>query len=174
MPMPRQVVKLSDFDPEPLIEYAITDVDLQNVYFYLQAMQAHLTSGTWADIGLGGYYGTSALLHEVVEVRILLNRDRYLLTRTASEVKAFARHKRNADAHIRGLEAEYRYLQSVILRVFSQRVDIGALLQANSRRPGDWHALFETDLPFFEPSEGDIHEAEVILARLRTVNRSSL
>jgi hypothetical protein len=136
-------------------------------------MQAHLTSGTWADIGLGGYYGTSALLHEVVEVRILLNRDRYLLTRTAPEVKAFARHTSNADAHVRGLEAEYRYLQSTILRVFGQRIDIGALLQANSRRPGDWHALFETDLLFFEPSEHEIQEAEVILARLRTASRSN-
>jgi len=41
-------------------------------------MPAHLTPGTWGDICLGSYYGTSALLHEIVELRILLNRDPYL------------------------------------------------------------------------------------------------
>lgn len=105
--MPQPVIKLTDFDPQPMIEYAITGNDLTNIYHYLQAMQAHLTQGTWADICLGGFYGTSALLHEVVEVRILLNRDPYLLTRNRDEIKAFARHRMNTDAHAHGLEAEY-------------------------------------------------------------------
>jgi hypothetical protein len=171
--MPRTVANLSDFDPEPLIEYAITEVDLTNSYFYLQAMQAHLAPGTWGEICLGGYYGTSALLHEVVEIRILLNRDPYFLTRIAVEIKAFARHPDNYDAHLRGLEAEYRYLQGMIQHVFGIQVDIGALLKANSQRAKDWDDLFETDLPFFDPSVAEIMAAKSWLARLRTWKRSS-
>lgn len=172
--MPQPVIKLTDFDPQPIIEYAISGNDLTNIYHYLQAMQAHLAPGTWGDICLGSYYGTSALLHEIVELRILLNRDPYLLTRRPAEIKQFARSARNKDAHLRGLEAEYRYLQNMIQRIFNQRIDIGALVQANSRRQVDWDDLFETDLPFFEPSAADIHSALLILERLRTVKRSDL
>lgn len=170
--MPRPVVKLSDFDPEPLIEYAITDADLRNVYFYLRAMQAHLTSGTWDEICIASYYGTSALLHEVVELRILLNRDPYLLTYSFAEVKSFARHPDNYDAHIRGLEIEYRYLQRIVQRIFGVRLDIGALLKANSQRGRDWDDLFETDLPFFAPSAAEVLVAKTWLARLRASRRS--
>ncbi len=41
--MPQPVIKLTDFDQQPIIEYAITGNDLTNIYHYLQAMQAHLT-----------------------------------------------------------------------------------------------------------------------------------
>ncbi len=169
--MARPIVKLSDFDPDPLIEYAITERDLTNIYQYLRAMQAHLNLATWDEIGLGGYYGTSALLHEVVELRILLNRDPYLLTRPSQEVKAFARLSSNRDAHVRGLEIEYGYLQEVIAKVLGRRINIGALLPANTKRPGDWHDLFDTNLPFFEPTAAEILEAEELLVRLRTLGR---
>ncbi len=164
------VIKLTDFDPQPIVEYAITNNDLANIYRYLQVMQAHLTSGTWADICLGNYYGISALLHEVVELRLLLNRDPYLLTRTDTAIKQFARHPKNHDAHIRGLEAEYQYLQQIIYHVFNQRIDIGALLKANSKRP----AIGTISLkPSFDPSVEAIREAEEILARLRNLTRRS-
>ena len=170
--MPRGRITLADFDPQPIIAYNITSSDLTNVYIYLQAMQAHLSKGTWKEISLGSYYGTSALLHEVIELRILLNRDPYLLTRSKQEMKAFARHSSNLDAHLRGLEVEYRYLQPAILRIFNKRIDIGALVQANTGRFGDWDDLFETTLPFFEPSESEIAEAESLLTRLRELGRS--
>jgi hypothetical protein len=169
--MPRLVIKLTDFDPEPIVEYAITNADLKNIYRYLQVMQAHLTNGTWADICLGSYYGTSALLHEVVELRLLLNRDPYLLIHTDAEIKQFVRHSRNRDAHLRGLEVEYQYLQQRIYHVFNERIDIGALLKANSKRPGDWYDLFDTELPFFDPSDENIRYAEKTLARLRSLGR---
>src|SRR5689334_19757522 len=107
--MTRPVIKLTDFDPEPLIEYAITTSDLTHVYLYLQAMQAEIWPGSWEDICLGAYYGASALVHEVVEIRILLSLDSYLFTRSKSEIKSFARRIENRHAHVRGLEAEYRY-----------------------------------------------------------------
>lgn len=171
--MVRTIVQLSDFDPEPLVEYAITERELTSVYQYLQAMQAHLDEGTWEEISSGGYYGTSALLHEVVETRILLSRDPYLLTRSAREIKAFARLTTNRDAHVNGLEAEYSYLQKVIHEVFEIHVDVGALLQANSRRPQDWDDLFETNLPFFSPSYEDVASAEIILKQLREIKLRS-
>ncbi len=78
--MSRSTITLDEFDKLPIVEYNITSTDLANVFHYLQVMQAHFVEGTWEEICLGGYYGASALLHEVVELRILLNRDRYLLT----------------------------------------------------------------------------------------------
>ena len=47
--MARPIVQLSDVDPKPLIEYAITERDLTNIYQYLQAMQAHFDMATWDD-----------------------------------------------------------------------------------------------------------------------------
>jgi hypothetical protein len=169
--MARRIIKLSDFDPYPIVEYAITERDLTIIHQYLRAMQSHLGVATWDEIGLGSYYGTSALLHEVVELRILLNRDPYLLTRSTEEIKAFARLPTNRDAHVRGLEVEYGYLQKVIEKVMGRHINIGALLLANTKRPGDWQDLFDTNLPFFEPTEEEIEEAEEILTRLRTLGR---
>lgn len=130
--------------------------------------------GTWEEICIGGYYGTSALLHEVVELRMLLTRDAYLLTRSPEEIKAFARHADNYDAHLLGLETEYRYLQAIIERIFGQTLNIGALIQANTHRDGDWDDLFETSLPFFEPSQDEIAEAESILQQLRQTRMTHL
>ncbi len=165
--MARPVVQLSDFDPEPLIEYAITERDLTSVYQYLHAMQAHLNGGTWEEICEGRYYGASALLHEVVELRILLRRDPYLLTRNEDEIKVFARQAQNLDAHLRGLEAEYRYLQSVIHELFGEWIDIGALVRVNTQRFDDWDDLFETNLRFHDPSSEEIAAAQQWLVRLR-------
>jgi len=53
--MPYPTIRLTDFDSELLIRYAITNNDLTNVFLYLQAMQAHLAPGTWGDICLGSY-----------------------------------------------------------------------------------------------------------------------
>jgi hypothetical protein len=171
--MSRPTITLDEFDQLPIIEYNITSSDLAEVHRYLQAMQSHLDEGTWEEICLGGYYGVSALLHEVVELRVLLSRDAYLLTRSNQEIRAFARNPDNHEAHLRGLEAEYRYLQSVIQRVFGRSINIGALAQANTHRPDDWEDLFETSLPFLEPSAEELIEAEELLVRLRRLEKRS-
>lgn len=169
--MSRQVIQLADFDPELLIEYAIINSDLTNVYHYLQAMQAEMWPGSWEDICLGGYYGSSALLHEVVELRLLLSRDPYLLTRSTATIKGFARQRTNRDAHVRGLEAEYGYLHRIVQRLFHVHVNIGALLRANSTRPEDWDDLFDTDLPFFAPTPHEVEDAKSLLVSLRMIKR---
>lgn len=169
--MSQPTITLDEFDQLPLIEYNITSGDLANVYRYLQVMQSHLSEGTWAEICLGGYYGASALLHEVIELRILLNRDPYLLTRSDEEIKAFVRQPDNHGAHLKGLEVEYRYLQAVIKRVLNQEIDIGALVQVNTKRQDDWEDLFETDLPFFEASNEEVVRAGTLLTQLREIWR---
>lgn len=169
--MARPVVQLGDFDPEPLVEYAITEHELTNIYQYLQAMQSHLNLATWDDIAVGGYYGTSALLHEVVEVRILMNRDPYFLMQSAPQVRQFARLPQNRDAHVRGLEVEYAYLHKIIQSVYDVQINIGALLKVNSTHPQDWDDLFDTDLPFFAPTKQETEDARKFLTALRNLGK---
>ncbi len=59
---------LEAFDQEAVTQYNITRQDLENVQRYVMALQGHLSPNTLDDIALGGYYGTSALLHEVVSI----------------------------------------------------------------------------------------------------------
>ena len=169
--MARPIIKLTDFDPSQIIAYAITEQDLTNIYHYLRALQSHLELATWDDICIGGYYGTSALLHEVVELRILLNRDPYLLAQSDAKIKVFARLPSNRDAHVSGLEVEYAYLQRAIQYLFDVHINIGALLKVNAMHPQDWDDLFDTNLPFFAPSPQEISEAKRLLAELRSLGR---
>jgi hypothetical protein len=68
---------LADFDPEALEQHNVTAQDIENAYRYVVILQGP-DSKAYADTASGCYYGSSALLHEVVEVRILLERDRRL------------------------------------------------------------------------------------------------
>lgn len=169
--MPRTIIKLTDFDPQPIIEYAISSTDITNVYHYLLAMQRDFWPGTWEDICVGGYYGTSALLHEVVELRMLLSRDAYLLTKREPAIRSFARASGNRDAHLRAIEVEYRYLQRVIERYFGVKINIGALVQANAHRQTDWDDLFDTTLAFLPPTGLEVEQAERFLGQLRALGK---
>ena len=60
-------INLADFDPTIVAQYAITEQDLQQVALYVRLLQGE-DAPTLADIAVGGYYGTSTLLHEVVEL----------------------------------------------------------------------------------------------------------
>jgi hypothetical protein len=62
---------LADFDPEAIEQHNITAQDVESAYRYVALLQG-TDSQTYADIAGGCYYGTSALLHEVIELRILL------------------------------------------------------------------------------------------------------
>jgi hypothetical protein len=67
--------RLGDFDQQVIQRWRITTGDLENVQRYVAKLQKHLAHSSLHDIAVGGIYGTSALLHEVVELRILLERD---------------------------------------------------------------------------------------------------
>jgi len=100
--------RLADFDQEALAEHGVTQREIENARRYVALLQG-ADSQTYADIADGCYYGTSALLHEVVELRVLLKRDRWLLVRSRQRVKRFLHD--NEDAHVETLKVEYSYLQ---------------------------------------------------------------
>jgi hypothetical protein len=161
---------LADFDPEAIEQHNITAQDVESAYRYVALLQG-TDSQTYADIAGGCYYGTSALLHEVIELRILLERDRWLLRRPSQRVKKFLQD--NDDAHVEALKVEYPYLQQKIAEILGERVGIGELVKANASRL-DFDRLFNSDLdlPIFFPTDAEIERARTLLNRLKRFDRS--
>jgi hypothetical protein len=118
---------LADFDHEAIKQYNVIARDIENAYRYVAILQG-ADSRTYTDITAGCYYGTSALLHEVIEVRILLERDPWLLRRPRQRVKKFLQD--NDNAHVEALKVEYPYLQQKIAEILGERVGIGELVKA--------------------------------------------
>ena len=142
--------RLANFDQEALAEQGVTQWEIENVRRYVTLLQG-ADSETYADVAAGCYYGTSALLHEVVELRILLKRDRWLLLRSRQKVKRFLRD--NEDAHVEGVMTEYTYLQRVIEERLGEQIGLSALVWANTTL-FDYNRLLESDLPlpFLKPT----------------------
>jgi len=161
---------LADFDREAIEQYNITARDIENAYRYAVLLQG-TDSQTYADIASGCYYGTSALLHEVIELRVLLKRDRWLLRRPRQWIKKFLQD--NEDAHIEALQVEYPYLRRKIAEILGEKVGIGELVRANASR-WDFDRLFnsELDLPIFFPTDTEIERARMLLERLKRFDRS--
>jgi len=159
------VKSLADFDPQAVAEYRITADDLQRVERYLRLLQGP-DAPALADIAIGGYYGTAALLHEVVELRILLEREPGLLAWDRESTRQF--WSANQDAHVAALIEEYTYLQRQIERVFGERVEISALLWINTT-VDDFDLLAESAWPerLQVPDADAIDRAGQLLARLK-------
>ena len=157
--------RLADFDREALAEYGVTQREIENARRYVARLQ-WTDSETYADIAAGCYYGTSALLHEVVELRVLLKRDRWLLRRPGQWIKKFLED--NADAHVEGLKVEYVYLQRVIEERLGERIGLSALVRTNTTR-FDYNRLLESELPlpFLEPTAEEVSRASRLLSRLK-------
>lgn len=134
-------MNLADFDPDIVAAYHITEHDLQNVVPYITILQGR-ESQVLNDLAAGGYYGTSVLLHEVVELRILLAREPLLLQKGKRAIGLFL--KENAGAHVEGLMAEYFYLRREIAHVFDEIVGVGELVQANASTE-DFKMLFDSE-----------------------------
>ena len=162
-------MKLTDFDPDIIAAYHVTERDLQNAVRYITILQGR-ESQVLNDLATGGYYGTSVLLHEVVELRILLAREPLLLRKGKKAIGLFL--KENADAHVEGLMAEYPYLRRKIAYVFNEIVGIGELVQANASTE-DFKILFgsEWQMPVFEPTKEQVERASNLLARLKGLGK---
>ncbi|MGA9349976.1 MAG: hypothetical protein WBW48_14380 [Anaerolineae bacterium] len=156
---------MADFDHEAIEQHNVTAGDIENAHRYVAILQG-TDSQTYVDIASGCYYGTSALLHEVVEVRILLERDRQLLTRSRRKIKAFLQD--NEDAHIEGLITEYTYLQRVIEEQLGEQIGLSALVRTNTTR-FDYDRLLESrlSLPFLEPTVEEVGRARRLLSQLK-------
>lgn len=163
------VITLADFDPQIVAEYHITERTLERVIRYVRLLQGE-DAPTLQDIAVGGYYGTSALLHEVVELDILLARDPKLLEMGQDEVLTF--FHAHEDAHAQALSEEYIYLQRVIRQVFGQRVSLGAMVVANALWD-DFYILVESDiaLPLLMPEDEEITRASALLDELRSLGK---
>ncbi len=81
-------VSLADFDPQAVADYDITADDLRRVEHYLRLLQGSEALAL-EGIALGGYYGTAALLHEMVELDILLEREPRLLEMDRDDALAY-------------------------------------------------------------------------------------
>jgi hypothetical protein len=162
-------ISLADFDPTIVAQYAIIEQDLQRVIRYIRLLQGE-DAPTLADIAVGGYYGTSALLHEVVELRALLEREPELLNWPGHAARQF--FHANPDVHASALVVEHRYLQTCVEDIFGQRLSLEALVTANAGQR-DFELLLASDIPvpIFEPSLTEVRQAELLLERLRSLGR---
>lgn len=160
---------MADFDPEAIRQHNVTARDIENARRYVAILQG-TDSETYADIAAGCYYSTSALLHEVIELRVLLKRNRWLLRRSRQWIRKFLRG--NEDAHIEGLKAEYIYLQRVIEERLGKQIGLSALVRTNTIR-FDYDRLLESalPLPFLEPTAEEVGRAGELLSRLKKLCR---
>lgn len=158
-------MRLTDFDPRVVDKYSITANDLRQVERYLRLLQGP-DAPALADIAIGGYYGTAALLHEIVELDILLERAPGLLDLNRKRARAF--WIRNNDAHVTALVAEYTYLQRQVREMLGEEVEIGALLWVNST-VRDFDMLAESEWPgrLRIPDVTEVERARQLLARLK-------
>lgn len=156
---------MTDFDHEAIEQHNVTAQDIDNVRRYVALLQG-TDSQTYADIAGGCYYGSSALLHEVIELRILLKRDRWLLFRSHQRVTRFLHD--NEDAHVEALKVEYPYLQRAITEESDEKIELGDLMVANTSRQ-DYERLVESDLqlPIFPPTRLGVRCAIDLLDRLK-------
>ncbi len=159
------MIRLAGFDPQVVAEYDITAENLDRVVCYLRLLQGP-DAPALEDIAIGGYYGTAALLHEVVELDILLEREPSLLEWNWNDVRAF--WHLNEDAHVAALVEEYTYLQRQIKQVLGEEVNIGALLWVNADEY-DFSMLAASDWPgrLLVPDATEVGRAKLLLARLR-------
>ena len=158
---------LAIFDPEAIAQHSITEGELRRVWRYVTILQG-ARSPVLRDISAGCYYGTSALLHEVIELRILLVREPRLLFWSKDIVREFLRA--NKDAHVRALMVEYPYLQQKVQDALGERVGLGALAVANAGLDDFWFlAESELRLPIFWPSDDEVCRATSLLVRLRAL-----
>lgn len=144
--------------------------DVENARRYVAMLQG-VRSPTFRHLAAGGSYGTSVLLHEVVEVRILLGQDPGLLRRPRAQ--AITLLESNLNAHVEGLKAEYRYLWEKIRVVLGEAVGVGELVKANASNI-DLELLHasDLDLPIFLPTEAKIARAHQLLSKLKAIDRS--
>jgi len=100
---------LTQFDPIGRKRYEIQEKDLEIVERYLAIIQRGLVGETtWQEmLRFRGPYGTSILIHEIVEIRILEAkglRPLHQKTRTLRDLLAA-----HVDAHVAAVYEEHRY-----------------------------------------------------------------
>ncbi len=165
--MPRNYAKLlARFDAIGLNRYGITAKDLDAVERYIRTLQSILPTNVWdAAVRIGGEYGTSIIIHEVVQIRGLtragiqpLRYSRLALATILSE---------HLDVHAEAVYEEHLYLQDVLLRKYGARFEVATLVRANRADDKDLNVFRDSDIGVFLFEEERVEEARRALARLK-------
>lgn len=157
---------LAQLEPVGLNRYQITESDVQTVEKYLGIIQRGLGASTWQElVDFGGPYGTSILIHEIVEIRLLKARGvNPLRESTRALRRLLAQH---VEAHIIAIYEEHLYLQEVLNRLFGVTFEVATLIKANSGDDVDLQLFLESDVGVYIMEEHRADEARQALARLR-------
>ncbi len=161
----RQV--LAKLDPLAVARYQITEKDIGTIERYLKIIQADLYEevSTWQDIlDFDGPYATSIVIHEIVEIRLLLEAGIQPLKLKPQALRMAL--TANKTAHIVALYEEHIFLQEYIQRQFQQQFQIATLMMAN-RDQDDLELFLESDLGVYILEEERIEAAQSILDRMK-------
>lgn len=158
---------LSKCDLIGLNRYQITEKEVEKVERYLRIIQTGLVGETtWQEmIRYAGLYGTSILIHEVIEIRALEARGLQPLRQTTRALRSLL--AQYVDAHIMAIYEEHLYLQEVINRLYGQMFEIATLVQANRNDDIDLKLFLESEIGTFLLETERIHEAQQMLAKLK-------
>lgn len=158
---------LTRLEPVGLGRYHITEADIQTVEKYLGIIQKKIkTLSTWQElVRYGGPYGTSILIHEVVEIRTLQVRGFEPLRLGKLALRKLL--AQNIDAHVIALYEEHLYLQEVIGRLFRQRFEVATLLKANRNDQRDLQLFLESEVGIYLLEQERVETARQVLARLK-------
>jgi hypothetical protein len=160
---------LARLDSVGLRRYQITEKEVRIVEKYLSIIQEDLKGiSAWDDlIGYGGSYGTSILIHEVVELRELEARGLDLRLRGQSQQALRDFLAENIEAHVMALYEEHSYLQEVISRLYGQLFEVATLVKANSNDEQDLQLFLESKVGVYIMEEERVETARQALARLK-------
>lgn len=158
---------LAKLDPLAVARYQITEKDIRTIEHYLKIIQADLygEASTWQDVlNFDGPYATSIVIHEIVEIRLLLETGIQPLKLKSKALRtALAANK---TVHVVALYEEHIFLQEYIQRQFQQQFQIATLMMAN-RDEDDLELFLESDLGVYILEEERIEAAQAILDRMK-------
>ena len=158
---------LARLEPVGLNRYQITETDVQTVEKYLGIIQRKLTiTSTWQElVQYGGPYGTSILIHEIVEIRLLKVKGLEPLRQQTEALQRML--AQNIEAHIIATYEEHLYLQEAVSRFLGQKFEVATLIKANRPDEVDLQLFLESDVGIYLLEEQRVNEARRVLARLK-------
>ncbi len=158
---------MTRLEPVGLNQYQITEADVRTVEKYLSIIQKDVKGGdTWQEVvQYGGPYGTSIMIHEIVEIRLLKAKGLEPLRQRTKALRNMVTE--NIETHIIATYEEHLYLQEVINRFFNQKFEVATLVRANRGDEVDLELFLDSDVGIYILEEERIKEADQVLARLK-------
>ncbi|MBN1887142.1 MAG: hypothetical protein JW850_04100 [Thermoflexales bacterium] len=166
MPSDQHQQLLACFDPVGLERYGIMADELQGIERYICLLQSGLGETVWDEaVQIGGAYGTSILIREIVEIRTLqqLGIDPYRYAQ-AELARVLSDH---LVAHVAAVYEEHLYLQDVLLRRHGCHFEVATLIKANRADDMDLNYLLESDVGVFLLEQDRVEEARTVLEQLK-------